>query len=156
MATAASWLVTAAVAGLWTLSVDGPEQVPVAQNAPMQDEAAAPSHQKPLSSPGPAAAVTKNDPPAEADSWRRDDARAPRPHRREPMPAIDALLDGDDLPRLSMVGWQSWDRSRRSLDEPQPSAVFSEPVDAPPASYSQLMKVYFDNAAVPDIQGDLL
>lgn len=156
MATAASWLVTACFAGLWALSDDESFYVPIAENAPMETQSAAPSDQEPVRPLQPAAAFSQNDAPAEAEPSRRDDAYPSRLHPREPLLTIDSLLDGDDLPRLSMVGWQSLDRRRPSLAEAPSSSGLTEPVDVPPASYSRLMKVYLNDSAVSGTQGDLL
>ncbi|MGD9857283.1 MAG: hypothetical protein AB7U20_20265 [Planctomycetaceae bacterium] len=157
-ATAASWLLTAAVVGLWAHSLDEPRRSILARNA--EDDTLIESVGRPVPQSS-ADHASKSRPQVEAGpSVARSSKTAPARDNRIPQQGrlltVDTLLGSNDLPRLSMVGWQSRQQVNRTPTDARLPPAPAESVVVPPATYSRLMKLYLDDPADSVFQGDRL
>ncbi len=160
--TAASWLVTAAVAGLWMQSLADPDRQQIAHAVSTGEVAESPERPEPESVPAhPEAQVAASTETLSATSEttavpHRPQADDPEAWRRNRFPMVDAELNFEDLPRLSMVGWRSRQLARRQQAEGDPSPVTSEPVVTQRATYAELMKLYLGEQTAPGAGGGIL
>lgn len=158
MATAASWLVTAAMAGLWWHASGEPVRRDLAHNAPTDVNivAADPSHGESRADAS-TESVTRS---AAAAADHLTTNRRPTPAAASGSVSPFAFhVSGEplgELPRLSIVGWQDWERQDRGDGRADEILAADAPPAAPPATYARLMKLYLDDRSGSEIEGDLL
>ncbi len=164
-ATAASWLLTAAVAGLWMQSLVDPARQQIAHDdhpaavveAPERSDAdSVLDHAKDPVALSPDSPERLAATPEATPTTRRAQADEPESWRRNRFAMVDAELNFDDLPRLSMVGWRSLQLGRQQQAEGDQSAAAAEPVVTQRATYAHLMKLYLNEQTAPGAGGGIL
>ncbi|MCA9110408.1 MAG: hypothetical protein KDA52_10695 [Planctomycetaceae bacterium] len=149
LATAASWLITLTLGGMWALAAYHDSQPMIVQvDQPPVVDVEVPTASVPEE-------PTLQGETASARSGSPKIARTPLYRHAGPF-VIDDLLDPKQGERLSMVGWSSLRSHASSARDDVAVPVERLPESETPATYRQLMKLYLDDQTVFERKGDLL
>ncbi len=149
LATAASWLITATIAGLWLQSQQGEPDVQIAKQEP------APAVVPEVIEPPPAATI------AESHVTPTDDTPA-TPQREFDSHWRDAFSLGDDdllsgrFSRVTAIGVRRLRLPLRPIASENDSPIATATVPDSPATYRHLMQLYLNDQPGFETEGDLL
>lgn len=157
-ATAASWLVTALIAGLWAQSrhqvqplvVDSGTAVGRVFESPPEPALPAPNlgERERTASPENVAIVKQPS--------RGGRVRSSSPPRAGSLASLDGLHQLNGLPRVSAIGWLAATAGSDRTAAVQEGISPAEVEPGPPATYARLMKVYLDDPSGLAAMGGLL
>ena len=158
LATAASWLITASIAGLSLPARSEPTVSPVAQSEstpPVKERMAEAETSNAPTPPEPDITPPDETLTASSDTASRE---PPLSHRQSPVSFDDDLWMMGDLRQFSAITRRRLEsaRQRQTFERSTDRQDTADYVPAPPATYQRLMQLYFDDQPGFDHKGDLL
>lgn len=158
LATAASWLVTAGIAGLTLHARSEPTVSPVVQHEstlPVSTRMAEAESLNARASSEPDITPSEETLAATSDNSLRE---PPLSRRQSPVSFDDDLWMMGDLRQFSAITRRRLEsaRQRHALNQPSDLYDTTDFEPAPPATYQRLMKLYFEDQPGFDHKGDLL